>query len=63
MDLEAPEDITVDPVAPEDTTEGPAVPDSAVIITDRPCRLIIPTWVVDGTVLTVTEDVAVAYSP
>lgn len=55
-----------DPVAlaaPEDITEDPEVPDSAAILTDRPCLPIILTWVVDGTILTVTEAVAVAYSP
>lgn len=55
-----------DPVAletTEDITEDPVVPDSEDIPTDRPCLPIIPTWVVDGIVLTVTEAVAVVYSP
>ena len=50
-------------MAPEDITEDPVVPDLVAIITGRPCRPIITTWVVVGTVLTVTEVAAVAYSP
>lgn len=63
--LEAPEDMA-DPAvleAPADITEDPVAPDSAAILTDRPCRPIIPIWVVDGTALTITEAVAVAFSP
>lgn len=55
-----------DPVAleaPEDITRDPVVPDSADILTDRLCHPIIPRWAADGIVLTVTEAVAVAYSP